>query len=214
MRHNISPTKSAFTWHYFSPTRSVIFTRTPTSSIIRSAISQLHKRVKEFDWRDITSGCSFAATLSIAVNGKIGRGAVWNLRVTMQNHTDYTLHAVVMDKRPGGKDGVQRVRIGWSTNKNNAVCWTYLQRVVTTTLARIRAPSSTDFQVIQVGDRDGSACLGWMRDSWCRSCELVTGTFPIAMPKENQQLAQVCSRYVRGSKLQRNHSCFFRSIIM
>ena len=39
-------------------------------------ISQLQTRVKEFDSRDITSGCSFVATLSIAVNGKIGRGAV------------------------------------------------------------------------------------------------------------------------------------------
>ena len=39
-------------------------------------IDQLHTRAKEFNWRDVTSGCSFAATYSIAVNGKIGRWTV------------------------------------------------------------------------------------------------------------------------------------------
>ena len=39
-------------------------------------IDQLHTRAKEFNWRDVTSGCSFAATLSIAVNGEICRWAV------------------------------------------------------------------------------------------------------------------------------------------
>jgi len=44
--------------------------------IFKYAIDQLHTRAKEFNWRDVTSGCSFAATLSIAVNGEIGRWAV------------------------------------------------------------------------------------------------------------------------------------------
>ena len=30
--------------------------------IKESAIDQLHTRAKEFNWRDVTSGCSFAAT--------------------------------------------------------------------------------------------------------------------------------------------------------
>ena len=43
---------------------------------------------------------------------------------------------------------------------------------------------------------------------------LFQALFPIAMPKENQQLVQVCSQYVRGSKCHRNHRYYFRSIII
>ena len=55
-----------------------------------------------------------------------------------------------MDKRPGSKDGVQRV---YERDQRSM-----LDIPATTTQARIRVPS-TDFQVILVGDRDGSACL-------------------------------------------------------
>jgi len=33
-------------------------------------IDQLRTRAKEFNGHDVTSGCSFAATLSIVVNGR------------------------------------------------------------------------------------------------------------------------------------------------
>ena len=49
-----------------------------------------------------------------------------------------------------------------------------------------------------------------LRVAACR--EFVPGTFPMAMPKENQWLAQaVCSLYVRGRKRHRNYSCYFRN---
>ena len=42
---------------------------------------------------------------------KLARGGLKPARD--KNHTDYTVHVtVVFDKGPGGKDGVQRVRIG------------------------------------------------------------------------------------------------------
>ena len=76
-----------------------------------------------------------------------------------------------------------------------------------TTQARIRAPSSTDFQAIQVGNRDGSVCFAGMDARQLRSqSRACSRHFLIAMPKENQHLVQVCSRYVRGSKRHRNHS--------
>ena len=45
------------------------------STISPLAISQLHASESIHGMYDITSGCSIAATLSIAVNGEIGRWA-------------------------------------------------------------------------------------------------------------------------------------------
>ena len=42
---------------------------------VRDRISQLHASESIHGMCDVTSGCSIAATLSIAVNGKIGRWA-------------------------------------------------------------------------------------------------------------------------------------------
>ena len=41
--------------------------------VLRNSISQLHASESIHGMYDVTSGCSIAATLSIAVNGEIGR---------------------------------------------------------------------------------------------------------------------------------------------
>ena len=59
-------------------------------------------------------------------------------------------------------------------------------------------------------ERAAGAGAGFADAEYQPCCEFVPGTFPMAMPKGNQWLAQVCS--VCGSKRHRKYSCYFRSI--
>ena len=146
---------------------------------------------------------------------RLGRWALWNARG--YNYADYPSLSDHSDKQETWT--LTTVCEEWESVEVRARTTRYAWTYVTScdTQARIRAPPSTDFQVIEIGERDGIACLGWVRASWGSLSGVFSRHLLDGDAKENQWLTQVCYLYDSMSaavKRHRNNSCYFRSIII
>ena len=134
------------------------------------------------------------------------QGAVWNLRVTKTIRITQFMWLWCLTRDLAVKtvckewESVEvRTRTMQYAGHTCNVLWQQPKRGSECLLPPISKRSRYETEMVQ------RVLDGWQAAE-IAVASLFQALFPIAMPKENQQLAQVCSRYVCGSKRHRNHS--------